>query len=98
MTDSEMDIKFNASRNKLFEKVFGKSDSGSKTDKDDASDVECTTTIQEMIAKRRAIKGLPNDPWLGEYNRQKRLGNGKIVTKIDEEKLKELKEVPDPIK
>ena len=99
MTDSEWEAKFNGPRDKLFERLFGKLDPKKvKEAEDKANAIEHTTTVQEMIAKRRAIKGMPNDPWLGEYNRRLHEGNGKIVTKIDEEKLKELKEIPEPIK
>ena len=99
VTEAEWEEKFNNARERLFEKIFGKipPEKIAEAEKK-ASEIEHTTTVQEMIAKRRKITGMPYDPWLGEYNRQKRIGNGKIVTKIDEEALKELKEVPDPIK
>ena len=97
--ETELEEKFNGPRERLFEKLFGKIDPKKIAEAEKkASEIEHTTTVQEMIAKRRKITGMPYDPWLGEYNRQKRIGNGKIVTKIDEEALKELKEVPNPIK
>ncbi len=97
--DIEWDSKFNEPREKLHEKIFGKIDPKKIAEAEKAaSEIEHTTTIQKMVASRRKITGLPNDPWLGEYNRRMHAGNGKIVTKIDDEKLKELKEVPEPIK
>lgn len=97
--DTEWESKFNGPRERLHEKIFGKISPEKIAEAEKkASEIEHTTTVQEMIAKRRKITGMPYDPWLGEHNRQKRIGNGKIVTKIDEEVLKELKEVPDPIK
>lgn len=99
LTEIELEEKFNSPRERLHEKIFGKISPEKIAEAEKAaSEIEHTTTVQEMIAKRRKITGMPYDPWLGEYNRQKRIGNGKIVTKIDEEALKELKEVPDPIK
>ena len=99
LTETELEEKFNSPRERLHEKIFGKISPEKIAEAEKvASEIEHTTTVQEMIAKRRKITGMPYDPWLGEYNRQKRAGNGKIVTKIDEEALKELKEVPDPIK
>lgn len=99
MTDSEMEDKFNGPRDRLFEKIFGKLDPKKvKEAEEKANAVECTTTLQEMAAKNRASKGMPTNPWLGEYNRRLHAGNGKIVTKISENQLNDLKEVPDPIK
>ena len=100
MTDAEWEAKFSGPRDRLFKKIFGEIDPAKIAEAEkEASEIEHVTTVQEMRANREKMSGIPTDPWVGQYNVQRRVNNGRIVTYVDDKKLKdECKEVPAPVK